>query len=107
MLSYFFFNDTATPEIYTLSLHAALPIYVLDFADLFEAHCRFEETHFDRLLSHRAIEHRDEHAKLLLTLRLFADVLKDQDRAQNWEAFINIEDVLLKHIITFDLDFKA
>src|SRR3712207_7467348 len=23
----FFFNDTATPEIYTLSLHAALPIY--------------------------------------------------------------------------------
>src|SRR5690242_11333717 len=24
---YFFFNDTATPEIYTLSLHDALPIY--------------------------------------------------------------------------------
>src|SRR5438874_13427013 len=24
--SYFFFNDTATPEIYTLSLHDALPI---------------------------------------------------------------------------------
>src|SRR2546429_7271173 len=23
----FFFNDTATPEIYTLSLHDALPIY--------------------------------------------------------------------------------
>src|SRR3712207_7345589 len=26
---YFFFNDTATTEIYTLSLHDALPIYVL------------------------------------------------------------------------------
>src|SRR5438067_7288121 len=26
-LSCFFFNDTATPEIYTLSLHDALPIY--------------------------------------------------------------------------------
>src|SRR5688572_31556848 len=26
MLSYFFFNDTATTEIYTLSLHDALPI---------------------------------------------------------------------------------
>src|SRR3990167_7036848 len=26
--SYFFFNDTATTEIYTLSLHDALPIYV-------------------------------------------------------------------------------
>src|SRR5205809_7825930 len=25
----FFFNDTSTPKIYTLSLHDALPIYVL------------------------------------------------------------------------------
>src|SRR4029453_5747682 len=25
--SFFFFNDTATPEIYTLSLHDALPIW--------------------------------------------------------------------------------
>src|SRR3712207_7525221 len=29
MLCVFFFNDTATTEIYTLSLHDALPIYVL------------------------------------------------------------------------------
>src|SRR3712207_7460182 len=28
---FFFFNDTATTEIYTLSLHDALPIYVLDY----------------------------------------------------------------------------
>src|SRR2546421_9494334 len=28
---FFFFNDTATPEIYPLPLHAALPIYVLPF----------------------------------------------------------------------------
>src|SRR5260221_13784102 len=27
---FFFFNDTATTEIYTLSLHDALPIYVPD-----------------------------------------------------------------------------
>src|SRR5258708_31755709 len=27
-LSFFFFNDTATTEIYTLSLHDALPIYI-------------------------------------------------------------------------------
>src|SRR2546429_5636326 len=27
MLIYFFFNDTATTEIYTLSLHDALPIF--------------------------------------------------------------------------------
>src|SRR5258708_38272643 len=28
--SFFFFNDTATTEIYTLSLHDALPIYHLN-----------------------------------------------------------------------------
>src|SRR3989442_3346972 len=28
--SFFFFNDTATTEIYTLSLHDALPIYARD-----------------------------------------------------------------------------
>src|SRR3712207_9251316 len=27
MISFFFFNDTATTEIYTLSLHDALPIF--------------------------------------------------------------------------------
>src|SRR5438094_7958899 len=27
---FFFFNDTATPEIYTLSLHDALPIFSKD-----------------------------------------------------------------------------
>src|SRR2546425_11770107 len=29
-ISFFFFNDTATTEIYTLSLHDALPIWALD-----------------------------------------------------------------------------
>ena len=28
-LLFFFFNDTATPEIYTLSLHDALPISIV------------------------------------------------------------------------------
>src|SRR2546427_8086423 len=30
MQFFFFFNDTATTEIYTLSLHDALPIYLCD-----------------------------------------------------------------------------
>src|SRR3989442_10890585 len=30
-VSFFFFNDTATTEIYTLSLHDALPIYLAAF----------------------------------------------------------------------------
>src|SRR5256885_11177265 len=29
MYFFFFFNDTATTEIYTLSLHDALPIYIV------------------------------------------------------------------------------
>src|SRR6266498_1531999 len=32
---FFFFNDTATTEIYTLSLHDALPISPLDLATIF------------------------------------------------------------------------
>src|SRR5262245_66037737 len=32
LLFFFFFNDTATTEIYTLSLHDALPIYERPFA---------------------------------------------------------------------------
>src|SRR2546426_8463648 len=30
---FFFFNDTATTEIYTLSLHDALPIYDVEIVD--------------------------------------------------------------------------
>src|SRR6266480_6185910 len=34
---FFFFNDTATTEIYTLSLHDALPIYLVDIRQLADA----------------------------------------------------------------------
>src|SRR5258708_22841770 len=33
LFHFFFFNDTATTEIYTLSLHDALPIYFNDVGD--------------------------------------------------------------------------
>src|SRR3712207_8575678 len=36
-LSFFFFNDTATTEIYTLSLHDALPISWVDSRQLINA----------------------------------------------------------------------
>src|SRR5256885_9533204 len=36
---FFFFNDTATTEIYTLSLHDALPISLVDMASA-QASCR-------------------------------------------------------------------
>src|SRR2546429_7677978 len=37
--SFFFFNDTATTEIYTLSLHDALPIFARFFFGMGEAGC--------------------------------------------------------------------
>src|SRR5436305_6653684 len=40
--STFFFNDPATTEIYTLSLHDALPIFALDIRDIIvcgHSHC--------------------------------------------------------------------
>src|SRR5258708_2067006 len=33
IFSFFFFNDTATTEIYTLSLHDALPISICEYSD--------------------------------------------------------------------------
>src|SRR5258708_16274057 len=46
----FFFNDTATTEIYTLSLHDALPIY-REWADVFS----IEKS--DQLPEHSAYDH--------------------------------------------------
>src|SRR3989449_6612520 len=37
---FFFFNDTATTEIYTLSLHDALPISPLDIGEVSRIHFR-------------------------------------------------------------------
>src|SRR5258708_27724022 len=55
---FFFFNDTATTEIYTLSLHDALPIYTGspafagDDAISMEGHCK--------IIRHRSEEHTSE-----------------------------------------------
>src|SRR2546428_8315943 len=51
---FFFFNDTATTEIYTLSLHDALPIFNRDLDSL------------RRVIGHRMGEaHRELHAERL------------------------------------------
>src|SRR2546422_8039252 len=44
--SFFFFNDTATTEIYTISLHDALPIY--------RASCTIFSRSFSRRISSKA-----------------------------------------------------
>src|SRR5215510_15799981 len=52
-LFFFFFNDTATTEIYTLSLHDALPI------SCFSSERRARGDDFDRALHHAGREARD------------------------------------------------
>src|SRR3712207_9266326 len=45
MISLFFFNDTATTEIYTLSLHDALPILPRDAGDCQREGEKYVERH--------------------------------------------------------------
>src|SRR5256886_12714387 len=51
MCSFFFFNDTATTEIYTLSLHDALPILREDALALFGFVSSREKHFFELLIS--------------------------------------------------------
>src|SRR3982751_7114986 len=51
---FFFFNDTATTEIYTLSLHDALPIFHKLNDGYFRSHCGIEISEF------RSEEHTSE-----------------------------------------------
>src|ERR1035438_10591536 len=48
LLCFFFFNDTATTEIYTLSLHDALPIYDRGARGACRTRRRFPYPHRDR-----------------------------------------------------------
>src|SRR3712207_8173136 len=56
----FFFNDTATTEIYTLSLHDALPIYALVEMEGLERNQRLVVIEAERRVvgrAHPAVEH--------------------------------------------------
>src|SRR5256884_5598358 len=78
-LSFFFFNDTATTEIYTLSLHDALPIYLAQqkydlalvaFQRAAEADPKLPEVH----LAIRSEEHTSElQSRLHLVCRLLLE----------------------------------
>src|SRR2546426_3425499 len=63
MYLYFFFNDTATTEIYTLSLHDALPILV-DIGPTFETKlaclraCRTMVTHMIKDLNASLVDQK-------------------------------------------------
>src|SRR2546422_4407711 len=80
---FFFFNDTATTEIYTLSLHDALPIFGVDVAEQ-----RIQ--HLDRIagrteaLLERSEEHTSElQSRLHLVCRLLLEKKKNKHGPQN------------------------
>src|SRR5258708_20610034 len=56
---FFFFNDTATTEIYTLSLHDALPISDIAGAQQHLKKGSYRELHWHRVVS-RSEEHTSE-----------------------------------------------
>src|SRR2546422_1961688 len=94
ILILFFFNDTATTEIYTLSLHDALPIYTL------LSSTRLEAQRFDGIDGGRAIrriergERSEEHtselqSRLHLVCRLLLEKKKKLRRRQKRQPGIS------------------
>src|SRR2546422_11553588 len=89
LISSFFFNDTATTEIYTLSLHDALPICGHDLRHVARiAHVRVRVEHdlarlargdgVDVRLGHRSEEHTSElQSRLHLVCRLLLEKKKE------------------------------
>src|SRR2546429_2560682 len=80
---FFFFNDTATTEIYTLSLHDALPIYheleqvVDELGGLISFHCRIPPGIARRCGAQRSEEHTSElQSRLHLVCRLLLEKKK-------------------------------
>src|SRR2546429_9290843 len=75
---FFFFNDTATTEIYTLSLHDALPIYV-NYLDYDVAAHAWGPRHRRALRALRSEEHTSElQSRLHLVCRLLLEKKKKE-----------------------------
>src|ERR1017187_11007058 len=73
--SFFFFNDTATTEIYTLSLHDALPISVFPSRNRSRVRGRRQENECNR-----SEEHTSElQSPMYLVCRLLLEKKKNQN----------------------------
>src|SRR2546425_6477200 len=67
LLFFFFFNDTATTEIYTLSLHDALPIYRRDrLGDILVKHEKITSEHLDAAIHRQSKEHGKKLGEILV-----------------------------------------
>src|SRR2546422_7161637 len=95
--SFFFFNDTATTEIYTLSLHDALPIYVQDLHGTCGGGCRGDVPaagdragHLRQLRQRapRSEEHTSElQSRLHLVCRLLLEKKKKKALPAHFDAY--------------------
>src|SRR2546430_8977732 len=81
---FFFFNDTATTEIYTLSLHDALPISRRkSAAAIFASMSNFDSSR--SLVIWRSEEHTSElQSQSNLVCRLLLEKKKNRDRRRLW-----------------------
>src|SRR3712207_8253076 len=83
---FFFFNDTATTEIYTLSLHDALPIYAIrapsaGFSQGWAFLVLESPEERGRFWAARSEEHTSElQSRQYLVCRLLLEKKKDQNR---------------------------
>src|SRR2546429_4843832 len=87
---FFFFNDTATTEIYTLSLHDALPIFFL--LNLLDFHSRRGRApaHFARAqanaVAHRRAQRRDRKSTRLNSSHGYISYAVFCLKKKNWPA---------------------
>src|SRR2546429_5176798 len=90
MIILFFFNDTATTEIYTLSLHDALPISArsrMSSDSRPRASCTCARCHRGRAGARRSEEHTSE---LQSRLHLVCRLLLEKKKSTHRDAFVSI-----------------
>src|SRR3712207_9190819 len=88
---FFFFNDTATTEIYTLSLHDALPISAVVQLDLLGDHGA-QDVDLERPVLERDVPRSEEHTSELqsrqyLVCRLLLEKKKDPVRRSHQHSY--------------------
>src|SRR3954462_13230420 len=81
-ISFFFFNDTATTEIYTLSLHDALPTYRLQSHDNLVSRRRHTRLSCDWSRSEEHTSELQSHDHLVC--RLLLEKTRTSSQTPNW-----------------------
>src|SRR5256885_11881466 len=104
LFSFFFFNDTATTEIYTLSLHDALPILATGdqqaLRGLYERMHRIVFTLVMRICANRSEEHTSE---LQSPCNLVCRLLLEKKKKKTHTSEISISHTVHLHaLITCD-----